>query len=89
MDTTYVRSFLGLATYYRKFIYHFTHMAKPLHKLIRKDIKFHWTTKEEEDFIKLKKALASTPVLSIADLSKTFLVEVCACGVAIGTILMQ
>jgi len=88
-DVTDVRSFLGLATYYRKFIYHFAHLVEPLHKLTRKDSKFTWSYKEEEAFNKLKKALAIALVLSIMDFTKTFLVEADACGVGIGVVLMQ
>ena len=64
-------------------------MVEPLHKLTRKDSKFIWTSKEEESFNKLKNTLASAPVLSIPNLTKTFLVEVDACGVGIGAVLMQ
>jgi len=74
-DIKDLRYFLGLATYYMKLIYQFSHLAEPLHKLTRKDTKFPWTSKEEVSFKKLKNELASTPVLSIIDLWKTFLVE--------------
>ena len=88
-DITDVRSFLGLATYYIKFIYRFAHLVEPLHKLTRKDSPFNWTSKEEDAFKQLKNALATSPVLSIPDLTKTFLVEFDACGIDIGAFLMQ
>ena len=88
-DVHEVKSFLGLATYYRRFIYHFAQLVEPLHKLTRKDITFQWTSKENDAFNKLKQKLASGPVLQIVDLNKTFLVEADACGIGIGSVLMQ
>ena len=48
------RSFLELATYYRRFIYHFAHLANPLHRLTRKGIQFIWTINEQSALNKLK-----------------------------------
>jgi hypothetical protein len=88
-DIHEVKSFLGLATYYRHFIYHFSQLEEPLHKLTRKDITFQWTSKENDAFNTLKQKLASGPVLQNIDLTKTFLVEVDACGIGIGSVLIQ
>jgi len=78
-DIDEVKSLLDLATYYHRFIYHFPHLAEPLHKLSRKEMKFQWTQKEDNDFNNLKQKLASNPVLQITDLNKTFLIEANAC----------
>ena len=49
-----VRSFLGLASYYRKFIQNFSHIARPLNKLLEKDISFDWTDECQKSFDTLK-----------------------------------
>ena len=58
-----VRSFLGYAIYYRRFIEHFSKIALPLFKLLSKDIHFHWDTNCQVSFQKLKENLSSTPIL--------------------------
>ncbi|XP_062105107.1 uncharacterized protein LOC133816821, partial [Humulus lupulus] len=60
-----VRSFLGLAGYYRKFVDGFSKIATPLTNLTRKQQKFNWNDKCEESFQLLKDKLCSTPVLSV------------------------
>ena len=54
-----IRSFLGLAGYYRKFVEGFSSIAKPLTQLLKKDKKFEWTQKCEDSFQELKKRLTS------------------------------
>ncbi|KAG8474747.1 hypothetical protein CXB51_031285 [Gossypium anomalum] len=58
-----VRSFLGLAGYYRRFVKGFSMIATPLTRLLRKDIKFEWTEKCQQSFDKLKTLLTKAPVL--------------------------
>jgi hypothetical protein len=58
-STREVRSFLGLAGYYRKFIRNFCHLARPLTDLLRKHTIFHWTPAHEQSFQALKIALVS------------------------------
>ena len=58
-----VRSFLGLAAYYRKFVEGFSRIAAPLTKLIRKDVKFDWVDACQQSFEELKGRLTSPPVL--------------------------
>ena len=58
-----IRSFLGLAGYYRRFVEGFSVMAAPLTKLIRKGVPFVWTEKQQEAFERLKKVLTEAPVL--------------------------
>ena len=61
---TEVRSFLGLAGYYRRFILDFSKIAKPMTRLLQKDEKFVWTPKCEEAFHTLWTLLTSAPVLA-------------------------
>ena len=62
-NVTEVRSFLGLAGYYRRFVRGFSVIASPLTKLLRKGIKFEWTDKCQNSFEKLKEMLVEAPVL--------------------------
>ena len=64
---TEVRSFLGLAGYYRIFIEGFSKIAGPLHCLTRKGVKFEWTDRSEEGFQTLKEKLTSAPVLTLPE----------------------
>lgn len=67
-----VRSFLGLANYYRRFIKDFSKTAAPLNKLLRKDQKFVWTDTCEQAFETLKAALVCAPILALPDFKETF-----------------
>ena len=58
-----IRSFLGLAGYYRQFIENFSRIACPMTRLTRKGVSFDWNDKCEESFQKLKKRLTTTSVL--------------------------
>ena len=62
---TEVRSFLGLAGYYRRFVEGFSKIASPLTSLTRKDSKFEWGDNHERAFQELKERLTSVPVLAI------------------------
>ena len=63
---TEVRSFLGLAGYYRRFIEGFSKIAGPLHYLTRKGVKFEWTDRCEGSFQTLKERYTSAPVLTLS-----------------------
>ena len=65
-----IRSFLGLAGYYRRFIENFSKVAKPMNELLKKEKKFDWTETCETSFQELKKRLVSAPVLCLPDLEK-------------------
>ena len=60
-----IRSFLGLAGYYRRFIEGFSKIAKPMTELLKKDKKFEWTSDYEKSFTELKKRLTTAPVLTL------------------------
>lgn len=59
-----VRSFLGICSYYRKFVQKCSVIAKPLHKFTEKSKKFVWDSDCQEAFDKLKRALTGSPILS-------------------------
>jgi hypothetical protein len=60
-----IRSFLGLAGYYRRFIEGFSTIASPLTKLTRKEVRFVWSEECELSFRELKERLTSAPVLAL------------------------
>ena len=74
-----VRSFMGLAGYYRRFIEGFSKLAHSITSLQNKGIKFEWTSRCEESFHQLKNLLTSAPVLKVPDPEKDFVVCIDAC----------
>jgi hypothetical protein len=84
-----VKMFLGLAGYYRRFIPKFSLIAKPLNRLLRKDVPFTWTLTEQLAFEKLRSVLTNDIILEYPDFSKTFRLTTDASGDAIGSILSQ
>ena len=86
---TEVRSFLGLAGYYRRFVEGFSKMVNPLTPHTRKDQPFSWTEKCEKCFEEMKKRLTTTSVLAIPDTSKKFEVYCDASYQGLGYVLMQ
>ena len=67
-----VRSFLGLAGYYRRFISDFSKIAKPMTQLLQKDMKFVWTPECDAAFHTLRTLLTLAPVLAQPDIEKPF-----------------
>ncbi|WVZ80184.1 LOW QUALITY PROTEIN: hypothetical protein U9M48_027681 [Paspalum notatum var. saurae] len=86
---TEIRSFLGLAGYYRRFIMDFSKTVKPMTSLTKKNAKYLWDPKCEEAFTSLKKSLTSAPVLAQPDITKPFEVYCDASGNGLGCVLMQ
>ncbi|KAG8474286.1 hypothetical protein CXB51_033609 [Gossypium anomalum] len=84
-----VRSFLGLAGYYRRFVERFSMIATPLIKLLRKDIKFEWIEKCQQSFDKLKALLTKAPVLVQPEPGKEFVIYSDASMNGLGCVLMQ
>ncbi|CAL8163124.1 unnamed protein product [Prunus armeniaca] len=88
-SVTKVRSFLGLAGYYRRFVERFSSIAAPLTRLTRKDVKFEWTEECEHSFQELKKRLITAPVLALPDNSGNFVIYSDASLQGLGCVLMQ
>ncbi|PNF37360.1 hypothetical protein B7P43_G17830 [Cryptotermes secundus] len=84
-----IKSFLGLAGYYRKFIVDFSAIARPLTDLLKKENDWTWTEKEQTSFELLKSKLTKAPLLQYPDFSKPFILTTDASGYAIGAILNQ
>jgi hypothetical protein len=84
-----IRSFLGLAGYYRRFVPDFSRIAKPMTELLKKGVKFVWDEKCENAFQTLKRYLTSAPVLAQPDNSKPYEVYCDASGTGLGCVLMQ
>jgi len=84
-----VRSFLGLAGYYRRFIMKFSQIALPLTRLTRKDVAFVWDEECEKIFRTLKKKLTKAPVLAIPDPEKRYIIFCDASSRCLGNVLMQ
>ena len=88
-NVTDVRSFLGLCSYYRKFIEGFSEIAGPLNKLTQKKQPFIWNDECTEAFEKLKQRLTSAPILAYPDPSLDFILDTDACNISIGAVLSQ
>ena len=74
MTVSEVHSFLGLASYYRRFIEGFSKISGPLTNLTRKAVKFEWTDKYENSFKELKQRLVTAPVLTLPSSSRGFVI---------------
>ena len=85
-SVTDIRSFLGLAGYYRRFVPQFAKIAAPLTNLIRKNTPFTWSLREGEAFQNLKDVLLHAPVLQLADPERKFFVTTDASDFAIGVV---
>ena len=84
-----VRSLLGLASYYRRFIHGFSQISGPMPELTRSNAQWRWEKAQEESFLDLKIALATAPVLRLPDFDHQFVVTTDASDVAVGAILQQ
>jgi hypothetical protein len=82
-------SFLGFGNFYRKFISHYSELARPLNDLTKKDKEFEWSTECQEAFDTMKKRFMKEPVLLMPDQSKPFQIKSDASKVATGTVLTQ
>jgi hypothetical protein len=84
-----LRGAIGLFTYYRKFVPEFAKLARPLHELSKKDIRFIWGERQEEAFESLKKKLTEAPILGNPDFTKPFELTTDASIEGLGIILSQ
>ncbi|KAL0336104.1 UNVERIFIED_CONTAM: Transposon Tf2-12 polyprotein [Sesamum radiatum] len=88
-DVHDLRSFLGLANYYRHFVKGYSEIARPMTDLLKKTETWDWTPQCQVAFDNLKRAMVTDPVLALPDMSKPFTVETDASDFALGGVLMQ
>ena len=84
-----IRSFLGLAGYYRRFIEDISMIASPMTRLTRKEVKFEWDDRCDEAFQELKRGLTSAPILIVPDRGQGYIVYYDASRAGLGCVLMQ
>ena len=84
-----VRRFLGMASYYRRFIPNFARIAQPLHRLTGKDVPFTWSDEAESAFVTLKSKLVTPPVLAYPRFGEEFTLETDASIQGLGAVLSQ
>ena len=88
-NLTEVRGFVALASYYRRHIQHFSEIARPLHLLTKKDVKFQWGDEQETAFQRLKQCLVSAPVLVMPDDNGEYILDTDASDQACGCVLQM
>jgi len=88
-NVTEVRSFLGLAGYYRRFVRDFSSIAKPMTRLTEKGVPFVWNIDCEASFKTLKDKLVNAPILVLPESGKRFMVYTDASRIGLGCVLMQ
>jgi len=88
-NVTEVKSFLGLASYYRRFVPNFAQVARPLHKLAEATVDFTWTPECQSSFQKLKTLLSTAPLLAYPDFRAEFILDTDASNHGIGAVLSQ
>ena len=88
-NVTEVKSFLGLAGYYRRFVPNFAQVARPLHKLTEANADFVWKPECQFSFEKMKTLLSTAPVLSYPDFKAEFILDTDASNHGIGAVLSQ
>ncbi|CAB3257647.1 unnamed protein product [Arctia plantaginis] len=84
-----IKSFLGLVSYYRRFIPDFSKLAKPLTSLLKKDTPFNWENKQQLAFENLQHKLTTSPVLAYPDFTQPFILTCDASNYAVSAILSQ
>ena len=88
-SVTEIRSFLGLAGYYRRFVKDFSLIAKPLTNLLKKNIPFQWTDACQQSFEELKYRLTTAPILAFPSEHGGYVVFTDASENGLGFVLMQ
>jgi hypothetical protein len=86
---TQVRSFLGLAGFYHRFVRDFSSIAAPLHELTKKGAPFDWGAPQDDAFNTLKERLTHAPLLQLPNFDKVFELECDASGIGLGAVLLQ
>ena len=89
MSKKEVQSFVGFTNFYCRFISNFSHHARALFDLTKKDVRFMWGNCEQDTFNRLKELVTSVPVLALPDNKRPYRVEADGSGVATGAVLSQ
>ena len=84
-----VRSFIGMSSYYRRFIPNFSEIAEPIIALTKKHAHYKWSAKHDEAFQYLKDSLSVVPLLAYPDTNKPYTLYTDASGTCIGACLTQ
>ena len=84
MSVKEVRAFVGLASYYRRFVQNFAEVAAPLHELMKKGVKFKWEAEHQIAFEKLKQILVEAPILVTPDDEHEYVVDTDASNLSMG-----
>lgn len=90
--TTEIKRFIGTASWYRRFIQHFSTLVSPINDLLKgkkKGQAIKWNSAAEDSFLKLKQALVSAPILRSPDFTKDFIVQCDASNTGLGSVLLQ
>lgn len=91
-NTTEIKRFVGMCSWYRRFVPHFSSLVAPINDLIKskkKGNKIFWTAKAEDAFLKIKQALVTAPILSSPDFSRKFIIQCDASDAGLGCVLTQ
>jgi hypothetical protein len=88
-NLTEVRSFLGLTTYYHRFVPSYSTVAEPLYRLQKKNVHFEWSSECQAAFEQIKQLLISSPTLRYPDFSREFMLMTDASDVGVGVVLAQ
>ena len=88
-DVTDVKKFLGLCSYYRRFVPNFATISKPLTRLTEKNVVFNWGEEEHKSFSTLKDLLISAPIMAYPRSSESFILDTDASATGIGAVLSQ
>ena len=84
-----VQGFLGLCSYYQRFVAKFAEIARPLHRLTEKGTRFNWTRECNDAFLKLKGCLTSAPILAFPTDNGTFTLDTDVSQEGLGALLSQ
>ena len=84
-----LKRFLGLASYFRRFVHQFSRVAQPLHRLACKNTEFDWSDECQSAFERLKELLVTSPILAYPNFQRDFLLETDASQQGLGAVLSQ
>lgn len=89
VDKHQLRQFMGLCSYFRKFVPHYAHIASSLNEMLKKGSSMKWSSEADKAFLDIKSRLASTPILRTPNFSQPFSMAVDASDKAMGAFLFQ